>query len=337
VCFVGQQFEDLNPVGRKRMHHHRSLQRLCLWILTFPCLWAQVPSLGAARVDSNVIYGMYSGLALLLDMYAPEKPNGYAVIFINGSGWSAPLAYDAEPLKNKNEVRNYLTALLDRGYTVFSVNHRATPRFLHPAAVEDIQRATRFIRYHAQRFGIIRDRIGAAGVSSGGHLVALLGVLDGTGDAQDADPINRESAKVQCVVAFEAPLDLLNGDARPGAFHPYLGVAASTGPSMLPKTSVEYRKFEDASPIHHVTRDDPPFLLVHGDADQIVPFKHSELMEQALRAAGVEVKLLRVPGGGHGASFRGPSFRSADNWPDYTAEMVRWFDSHLASAAPTPK
>jgi acetyl esterase/lipase len=281
---------------------------------------------------------MYSGLALLLDVHSPEKPNGYGVIFIAGSGWSSPLAYDARQLKETSEAGTYLKPLVERGFTVFALNHRSVPRFLYPAAVEDVQRAVRFIRLNARRFAIDPDRIGAAGLSSGGHLASMLGVLDGKGDPQDADPVNRESAKVQCVVALEAATDLLRGYNRaPGAFHNFLGVAANSGPSMLPKTSVEYRKFEEASPIHHVTRDDAPFLLIHGDTDQIVPFKHSELMEQALRTAGVEVKLLRVPGGGHGTTFHGPGFKSEDNWPDYMTEMVRWFDAHLVGLQRTPK
>ena len=87
---------------------------------------------------------------------------------------------------------------------------------------------------------------------------------------------------------------------------------------------MEYRTFRDASPIHYVTKDDPPFLLMHGDADPVVPFKHSEVMQQALQGVGVPVTLMRVAGGGHG-----PTFSGATNPPDYLGEMVRWFDRYL--------
>src|SRR5947207_4586824 len=91
----------------------------------------------AERLDKNVIYGMYSGLALLMDVHYPEKPNGYGVIFISGSGWHAPLEYAAEPLKQGSQARLYGPRLTAAGYTVFPISHRAAPRFRYPAAVED--------------------------------------------------------------------------------------------------------------------------------------------------------------------------------------------------------
>ncbi len=152
-----------------------------------------------SRIESNRVYGMYSGLALLMDVHRPEKSNGYGIVQINGSGWHRPMSYDAVPLKDGPQTSMYAAPLVEAGYTVFSINHRAAPRFQYPAAVEDAQRAVRYVRFHAEEFGIRPDRIGAVGGSSGGHLVSLLGVLDGWGDPEDPDPVNRESAKVQCV------------------------------------------------------------------------------------------------------------------------------------------
>lgn len=284
---------------------------------------AQPPAQTGARVEANVVCGMYSGLALLLDVHYPEKPNGYGIIFINGSAFHAPLSYDASPLKDGGG--GYIKALVQAGYTVFPINHRAAPRFRYPAAVEDAQRAVRYVRHHAKRFGIHPDRIGAAGGSSGGYLVNLLGVLDGKGDPEDPDPVNRESAKAQCVVARAANSDLIQIPI-PSPVASFMGMVMLRG--SLP-TSVEYKTYREASPSYHVSKDDAPFLLIHGDADELVPFQHSELMAEALKQAGVAVKLLRIEGGGHAADFRGPGFRGAKNWPDYLGEMVRWFDQHL--------
>ena len=100
---------------------------------------------------------MYSGLALLLDVHRPATPNGYGVIFISGSGWQAPTTYDATPLK-QNQIPIWGPPLLKAGYTVFALNHRAVPRFHYPGAVEDVQRAIRFVRHHAKDYG---DRSGA--------------------------------------------------------------------------------------------------------------------------------------------------------------------------------
>jgi acetyl esterase/lipase len=268
------------------------------------------------RIESNVLYGMYSGLALLMDVYYPEKPNGYGVIFISGSGWRASQEYNAEPLKQGGQAQLYGPRLTAAGYTVFSISHRAAPRFRYPAQVEDAQRAVRFVRHNAGRFDIRADRIGAVGGSSGGHLVELLGVLDGAGIKDDPDPVNRESAKVQCVVARAAPADLARMTVTE-----FMGMSP---PDPKVRNTVEDRAYRQASPLHHVSPNSAPILLIHGDADKSVPFDQSEMMEKALRAAGVPTSLLRIPGGGHG-----PTFPGATNPPDYMGEMVRWLDRYL--------
>jgi len=266
-------------------------------------------------LESNVVFGMFSGLALLMDIYRPESTKGYGIVFVPGSGWRRPLCYNAEPLKESAQVEIYVPALLESGYTVFVINHRATPRFLFPAALEDVQRAVRFIKYNATEFGIDREWVGIGG-SSGGHLVSLLGVMDGEGDFNDLDPINREVAKVHCVVARAAPSDLLRLERDSSL----LGLSIKNA---IPG-SIEYKRFVEASPVSYVSPDAAPFLLMHGDADQTVPFDQSEIMADALEKAGVEVKLLRVPGGGHG-----PVFRGTKNPPDYVGGMVRWFDRFI--------
>jgi acetyl esterase/lipase len=280
---------------------------------------------GEPKIERNVIFGMYSGLALLMDVHYPAKPNGYGVVYIAGSGFHASQAYNASPLKQSGQVLLFAKPLTEAGYTVFAICHRAAPRFRYPAAVEDVQRAVRFIRHNAKTYGIRPDRIGATGGSSGGHLVSMLGVLDGKGDPDDPDPVNRESAKVQCVVARAAPTDLVarmqEGSTGTATIASFLGMRL---PGNAPPNSIEARTYREASPVTHVSSDDPPMLLLHGDEDRTVPIEQSEIMEQALKKAGVEVKLLRVAGGGHGANFSG-----VENPPDYLGETVRWFDRHL--------
>lgn len=296
-----------------------SSSRVRWWACLVPLACA-----AAERVDSNVVFGMYSGLALLMDVHYPEKSNGLGIVFIAGSGWMAPQSYSASELKTSTQTAMYAAPLLRRGYTVFSVNHRAAPRFRYPAAVEDVQRAVRFIRYNASRFGIRAAQLGAAGGSSGGHLAVMLGVLDGNGDPLDADPVNRESAKVQCVVSRAAPVALWDpGAGVPGVIN-FLGMTPSLGSQSFPPDSVEHQTFRAASPLAHVSAGDAPVLMLHGDADASVAFDQSEKMEQALRAAGVPVKLLRIVGAGHG-----PDFPGAKNPPDYLGEMGDWFDAHL--------
>ncbi len=276
-----------------------------------------------ARIEPNVVYGVFSGTALLLDVHHPAQPNGFGIVFVPGSGWNAPLGYSAPMLKESHQVEMYVPPLTQAGYTVFALNHRATPTFRYPAPLEDVQRAARFVRYNAAKYGVNSARIGGSGGSSGGHLVSLLGTLDGTGDPADPDPVNRESSKIECAVARAAPIDLLQmgSSTVSDALALFLGARAV---ETTPKTSTEYKTAWAASPINHVSVDDAPFLLVHGDADTAVPFQQSVLMEAALRRIGVPVKLIRIEGGTHG-----PTFPGAKTPPDYRAEMVKWFDAHL--------
>jgi acetyl esterase/lipase len=281
------------------------------------------------RVETNVVYGMYSGSALLLDVHYPTRPNGFGVIFIAGSAWAAPLGYSAAQLKESPSVAMYVPSLTQAGYTVFAINHRATPTFRYPTHLEDAQRAVRFVRHNATKYGIDLARIGGAGGSSGAYLVSMLALLDGTGDSNDPDPINRESAKLQCIAALAAPIDLLRmtPSSAADALALFLGVRAGES---TPKTSAEYKIAWSASPINYVSRDDGPVLLVHGDADRTVPFHQSELLDAALRNAGVPVKVIRIEGGDHG-----PTFPDAKDPPDYKAEMAKWFDERLRKAAST--
>ena len=274
-----------------------------------------------SNVERNLVYGMYSGLALLMDVYHPQKSNGHGIVYINGSGWHSPLAYAAAPLKETPLGIAYAEALQGAGYTVFAINHRQAPRFRYPAAVEDAQRAVRFVRHDAGRFGIDAARIGAAGGSSGGHLVCLLGALHGEGDPDDQDPANRASARVQCVVARAAPVDLVRMGGNP-LVTGFMGVifrGEAGGPY-----GMEQRTFREASPLNHVDASTAPTLLLAGTKDTVVPPEQSELMRAALAAAGVPVELLWIEGAGHG-----PDFPGAVDPPDYLGAMVRWFDEHL--------
>ena len=277
-------------------------------------------SMGDARVESNVIYSMYSGLALLMDVHHPDNPNGYGIVKIGGNGFHSPLSPDARSLKEQSSEA--ATELLERGYTLFSINHRTAPRFRYPAAVEDAQRAVRFVRYHAERYGIDPNRIGAFGVSSGGYLVSMLGVLDGNGDAESTSLIDRESAKVQVVAAMCPATDLAQFVSGEGGDKAVIGSFIGARLRSDPE-SEEALLYAQASPTNHVTPDDPPFLLIHGDADQTVPYSQSQLLEAGLTKQGVTAELITIPGGGHGAWLSG----------EYFDDIADWFDTHLRDAS----
>jgi acetyl esterase/lipase len=292
-------------------------------LAAFVCVVA-LPA-GAAQpakpaVERNVIYGMYSGAALLLDVYRPAKSNGLGIVFVAGSAFQADPAYAAKPIKEL-QVEMWGSPLVAAGYTVFAVNHRGAPRFHYPAAIDDVQRAIRFVRANAARYGIDPARLGGLGGSSGGNLISLAAFRAAPGRADDADPVEREAATLQTIVLRAALTDLRQPVTPRNA-----GIVVSymeSPPGDSPSVKALY---DAASPVTQVSARCPPTLLIHGDADDLVPYAQSVALEDALRKAGVTTRLVNVPGGVHFPDFGGQ--RRAD-WPDYLAETVRWFDQHL--------
>jgi acetyl esterase/lipase len=208
----------------------------------------------------------------------------------------------------------FVRPLLDRGYTVFAVVHGSQPRYTVPEIVPDIQRAVRFIRHRAEDFRIDPGRIGIAGASAGGHLALMEGTAADGGDPEATDPVDRTSARVQAVACFFPPTDFLNyGQTGRALIRP-----TDHGPAF--RAAFDYREFDpqsrlyvpvtdpeklrqiarQISPIAHVSPDDPPTLILHGDADPLVPIQQSETMVEALKRAGVEATLVVRPGAGHG-------------------------------------
>jgi acetyl esterase/lipase len=311
------------------MPHRAAFAALALCLSAFvpasPLAQAPPPTaIAVPRVDRNVIYGMFSGLALVMDVHRPAKPNGYGVVFVAGSGWQAPMTYGATPIKD-TQINLWGPALVAAGYTVFSVNHRAAPRFHYPAAVEDVQRAVRYIRHHARDYGIDPSRLGGLGGSSGGHLVGLVATLAQQGDPQDPDPVNRHPATLQAIVLRAPLLDLprlMEVPAAAALVTSFLEVPH--GDTALPAYKSVWTQ---ASPLTHVSARTPPTLLIHGDADDLIPHAQSVAFEQALAAKSVPVELVTVPGGRHGADFGFAEPRPG--WKDYYALAAAWFDQHL--------
>jgi len=297
------------------------VRRLLTCLLAFTSLCAAAADKPAAvRVERNVIYGMYSGAALLLDVYQPAKPNGFGVVFIAGSGFQADPSYGARPIK-ETQIELWGPPLTAAGYTVFSVNHRGAPRFHYPAALEDVQRAIRFVRAHAKAYGIDPARLGGLGGSSGGNLVGLAAMRAAPGRADDTDAVDREPATLQAIVLRAAVSDLRNLPTAEGANFVVSYMESPPG-------NAAKALYESASTVTQVGPNSPPTLLIHGDADALVPYAQSVAMETALRAAGVATKLVTVPGGVHGADF-GAAGKPHPEWPNYYAETVGWFDKHL--------
>jgi acetyl esterase/lipase len=204
---------------------------------------------------------------------------------------------------------------------VASINYRLSQHAIFPAQIEDCKAAVRYLRSNAQKYNLDPNCFGVWGASAGGHLVALLGT---TGDVNEFNSGENlaVSSRVQAVVDYFGPTDLLQMDDHrlpDGMAHNTPNSPESQlvgGPIQENK-----EKVAKANPITYVTKDDAPFLIVHGDSDPLVPHHQSELLEAVLRKAGVPVSFYTVKGAGHGG-FTDP------NVPKLTKEF---FDKHLKS------
>lgn len=227
-------------------------------------------------VERDIEYANINGYSLKLDMYYPKsaKTAVPAVIYVHGGGWTSG---DKAGMRKED-----LSALLDRGYLVASINYRLAPQYKFPAQIEDVKQAVRFLRANASRFGLDPTRIGAWGGSAGGHLVALLGTCDDA-DFSTGPYVFSVSGRVQAVVDWFGPADLVN----------------MAQPNLIAQVFGNEAVLKSASPITYVSSDDPPFLIMHGDQDKTVPLSQSETLYQKLQAAVVPSQLVVVKNAGH--------------------------------------
>ena len=301
----------------------RVVLALAVIIIVAPNLaWADEPDY---KRTEDVIYGRKYGTALTLDVFRPAKPNGAAVIFCVSGGWFS--SHEAMSLP-------FAAELLKRGYTVFAVVHGSQPKFTIPEVVDDMHRAVRYIRHHAADYAIDPQRIGITGASAGGHLSLMQGTAGTTGDPQAKDPVDRESSRVQAVACFFPPTDFLNygqpgenamgrgilKDFRaPFDFHEFDKQTKHFVPITDEQKLLEIGR--QISPVTHVTADDPPTWIIHGDADKLVPIQQAELIIEKLKSVGVPAELSVKQGAAHG-------------WPDLVGDMTHvadWFDKYLAA------
>ena len=275
-----------------------------------------------ARVERDIVYARVGSRKLLLDLYVPPEQSGLlpVIVWVHGGGWRGG---------SKGSGGRALP-MLQRGYAVVDVGYRLSGEAIFPAQVEDCKAAVRWVRANAAQYGLDPDRIGAWGSSAGGHLVAFLGTA---GDVKEFDTeANRQtSSRVQAVCDWFGPTDLLQMDEHMLEGSRLVHNAPNSPESLLvggPIQEEPYRSVvRKANPITYVTKDDPPFLIMHGDKDMLVPLHQSELLYDALKKAGVEARLHVVKGAGHGLG-------GGEESPAKLVEIVaEFFDEHLKRPA----
>ena len=240
-----------------------------------------------------------------LDLYLPKDGTNLPLIInIHGGAFKMGSKEQGVPME-------YLT----QGYAVASINYRLSQHAKFPAQIEDCKASVRWLRAHANEYRLDPNHFAAWGASAGGHLAAMLGT---TGDTREFDiGANLDQpSRVQAVVDYFGPTDFLQMDAHRlpnGMVHD----SANSPESELIGGAIQENKDKAAraNPITYVTLGDPPFLIVHGDQDPLVPHHQSELLEAALKKAGVPVTFYPVKGAGHGG-LRDPKV------PEMTGEFL---------------
>ena len=260
--------------------------------------WRLLRDLEFARVGTRVLH---------LDLYLPRDANTGTplVVWIHGGGW-----------RKGTKDACKMVFLVKEGFAVASVEYRLAPEGVFPDPLYDCKAAVRFLRANAAQYGLDPNAIGVAGASSGGHLAALVGMTGDDAKWDGASGPQGVSSRVQAVCDFFGPTDLTTvagtkWDNPKGAVYHLLGGTVAE----------HMQTARDASPIFHVAKGNPPFLILHGDSDQTVPLSESQNLTRAMQEQGVDVQLQILPGAGHG--------RAAFSTPEIHQRVARFFRESL--------
>jgi len=277
----------------------------------------------AIVVKRGVEYGRGGKVRLLMDMAWPKKKPAKpmpVVVLIHGGAWT---------MGDRANLDNWLKGYAAAGCVAASISYRFSNVAPFPAQINDAKCAIRYLRAHAKKYFLDPDRIGVMGQSAGGHIAGLLGTTGGVKELEGSGGWPGVSSRVQAVVCYFAPSDFPDWGKMPGydtwghdtksGMFMLLGGAITDRPEMAAK----------ASPITYVTNDDPPFMLIHGTKDSIVPYRQSELLRDALKKGGVEAELVTIEGANH--SYDG--FWEAKPWEKEVEFLGRILKMETAAGA----
>jgi acetyl esterase/lipase len=290
------------------------LSSLAVFISVSSAAYAQRPQAkipAGTKIHRDLEYVKGGHERQRLDLYVPEKADGPlpVIVWIHGGAWLTGSKAGGGPA----------LPFVSEGYAVASINYRLSQHAKFPAQIEDCKAAIRWLRANAKMYNLNPGRFGVWGASAGGHLVALLGTSGDVKDLEGKGGTPEQSSRVQAVVDWFGPTDF----TKMGGTHdqPQSPEALLLGGPVQENKDKAAR----ANPISYVSHDDPPFLIMHGDKDNTVPFDQSELLDKALRSAGVAVTFQPVKGAGHG----GRAFTSDEN----RKLVEEFFNKHLKKAS----
>ena len=262
----------------------------------------------------DLVFGEVHGTGLLMDVFTPKgKPNGLAIVDVVSGAW----------FSDRGKIRDHTLAQMykifcGRGYTVFGVRPGSKSRYTGLEMATHVKLGIRWVKLHAAEYKIDPDRIGLTGASAGGHLASLVAVTPEEGNPDSSQPSQRNGTQVRAAAVFFPPTDFLDWNGKPASTALLADLLFVGGIKGHTDEEIQERA-RQISPALQVKATPIPFLLIHGDADPLVPLQQSEKMVAALKAAGGSAELIVKKGGGH-------------PWltlPEEVKVMADWFDQHL--------
>jgi acetyl esterase/lipase len=271
----------------------------------------------------NVVYSETDGIGLLMDVFKPkEQHNGLGIVDVISGAWHS----------DRGKIRDHARAqtfeiLCARGYTVFAVRPGSITKFSVPEMVANVKEGIRWVKARADEHTIDPERLGLMGASAGGHVACLAAVTAEIAETESDRSDTNADARVKAVGVFFPVTDLLDFNGKAAGARADDDLSRLARRLAYPNGRGEATDEEVAqvltgmSPARMVNSNAPPFLLIHGDADPVVPLQQSELMLAALKKAGVPAELIVKKGGGH-------------PWLTIHEEvkvLADWFDKQLAA------
>jgi len=307
-----------------------------------------IPANSQFSVTRDLEYARYTLAGqehvLLLDLFRPEGTQVVPVlVFLHGGGWIEGSKEDCPG-----------TAFAQYGFAVACVDYRLAPmeggcpaELIFPAQIQDVKAAVRWLRNHASEYGLDPNHFGAFGNSSGGHLASLLGTSNGIAELQGTHNLGVSDA-VQAVADWYGPVDVTKpppqvvftddpcssgfsqlsakyGGEETPYFYWTFAWAAFLGGSL--DDAIVLKQAQSASPLTYVDASDPPFLILHGEADGMIPGDQSALLASALQAAGVEATFVRISGKGH--NYFDPADPNKVVFSEFLDPTLQFFDKTL--------
>jgi acetyl esterase/lipase len=296
------------------------LGSLLLTLVAAPAIRAQDSSSLPYDQKMDVVYGEVHGTGLLMDVFTPKgKANGMGIIDVVSGAYNS----DRRKIRDHTLAQVY-SIFCSHGYTVFAVRPGSRTRYTAPEMEAHVKMGIRYVKQHAAEYKIDPDRLGLTGASAGGHLATLAAVTPEEGNPDADSPLLRQNTHVRAAAIFFPPTDFLDWDGKPADFKTLGDLLFLGGAKGHSEEEIKERAGQ-ISPARLVKGPAVPFLLIHGDADPLVPLQQSQKMVAALKAAGGSAELIVKKGGGH-------------PWmtlPEEVKIMADWFDQHLPETKPS--